>query len=143
MKSQHETRTVKTATALLLTVMLLFFGRKPLPASAAPPTATDASLLLVEGLTNCKESIDLRDASLPVSELGRLYQKVLLDHPELFHVAPRLSCSYTETVTDGIPARTVTAAAFEISTEGNIPLGEELGEIGLTGLCIYSVTPIQ
>lgn len=40
-------------------------------------------------------------------------------------------------------SRTVTAAAFEIVTEGNIPLGEELGEIGLTGLCIYSVTPIQ
>ena len=108
MKSQHETRTVKTATALLLTVMLLFFGRKPLPASAAPPTATDASLLLVEGLTDCKESIDLRDASLPVSELGRLYQEVLLDHPELFHVAPRLSCGHTEAVLDGIPTRTVT-----------------------------------
>ena len=36
-------------------------------------------------------------------------------------------------------SRTVTAAAFEISTEGNIPLGEELGGIGLTGLCVYSV----
>lgn len=40
-------------------------------------------------------------------------------------------------------SRTVTAAAFEIHTEGNIPLGEELGGIGLTGLCVYSVTPIQ
>ena len=40
-------------------------------------------------------------------------------------------------------SRTVTAASFEITTEGNIPLGEELGGIGLTGLCVYSVTPIQ
>lgn len=39
-------------------------------------------------------------------------------------------------------SRTVTAAAFEISTEGNIPLGEELGAMGLTGVCVYSVTPI-
>lgn len=39
-------------------------------------------------------------------------------------------------------SRTVTAAAFEISTEGNIPLGEELQALGLTGLCVYRVTPI-
>jgi hypothetical protein len=49
----------------------------------------------------------------------------------------------TRTLTSPFGSRTVTAAAFEISTEGNIPLGEELGEIGLTGLCVYSVTPIQ
>ena len=49
----------------------------------------------------------------------------------------------TRTLNAPLDSRTVTAAAFEISTEGNIPLGEELGEIGLTGLCIYSVTPIQ
>ena len=39
-------------------------------------------------------------------------------------------------------SRTVTATAFEISTEGNIPLGEELQALGLTGLCVYRVTPI-
>ena len=98
----------KSVTGLILTVALLFFGSSPLIASAAPPTATDASLLLIEGLTVCSESIDLRDASLPVSELGRLYQEVLLSHPELFHVAPRLSYGYTETVVDGIPTRIVT-----------------------------------
>ena len=49
----------------------------------------------------------------------------------------------TRTLNAPFDSRTVTAAAFEIVTEGNIPLGEELGEIGLTGLCIYSVTPIQ
>ena len=49
----------------------------------------------------------------------------------------------TRTLTSPFGSRTVTAAAFEVPTEGNIPLGEELGGIGLTGLCVYSVTPIQ
>ena len=47
-------------------------------------------------------------ALLPVSELGRLYQDVLLSHPELFHVAPRLSYGYTEAVINGTPTRAVT-----------------------------------
>ena len=54
----------------------------------------------------------------------------------LCHASPRI-------LHTPFDSRTVTAAAFEIVTEGNIPLGEELGGIGLTGLCIYSVTPIQ
>ena len=49
----------------------------------------------------------------------------------------------TRTLTSPFDSRTVTAATFEVPTEGNIPLGEELGGIGLTGLCVYSVTPIQ
>ena len=49
----------------------------------------------------------------------------------------------TRTLTSPFDSRTVTAANFEISTEGNIPLGEELQALGLTGLCVYSVTPIQ
>ena len=54
----------------------------------------------------------------------------------LCHAKPR-------TLNAPFASRTVPAAVFEIATEGNIPLGEELGEIGLTGLCVYSVTPIQ
>ena len=46
-------------------------------------------------------------------------------------------------VTQPIPARTVTAAAFEISTEGNIPLGEELQALGLTGVCVYTVEEMR
>ena len=49
----------------------------------------------------------------------------------------------TRTLTSPFGSRTVTAAAFEVPTEGNIPLGEELQALGLTGLCVYSVTPIQ
>lgn len=48
----------------------------------------------------------------------------------------------TRTLTSPMESHTVTAATFEIPTEGNIPLREELGEIGLVGLCVYSVTPI-
>ena len=107
MKPHPQTGIIKSATVLLLTVALLF-GKIPLPVSAAAPAATDPVATLVAGLTACRESIDLRDASLPVGELGQLYQEVLLAHPELFHVAPRLSCGYTETVINGIPTRTVT-----------------------------------
>ena len=49
----------------------------------------------------------------------------------------------TRTLTSQFDSRTVTAATFEVPTEGNIPLGEELQALGLTGLCVYSVTPIQ
>lgn len=48
----------------------------------------------------------------------------------------------TRTLTAPVPTHTVTAATFEITTEGNIPLGEELQAHGLVGLCVYSVTPI-
>ena len=39
-------------------------------------------------------------------------------------------------------SRTVTAATFEIHTEGNIPLAEELQALELTGICVYTVTPV-
>ncbi len=48
----------------------------------------------------------------------------------------------TRTLTAPCDSRTVTAAAFEIPTEGNIPLGEELQALGLTGICVYTVTPL-
>ena len=48
----------------------------------------------------------------------------------------------TRTLTSPFGSRTVTAATFEVPTEGNIPLGEELGGIGLTGICVYTVTPV-
>ena len=94
---------IKNATALILTVAFLFRAL-PVLATDTPDPAT----ALVEGLTDCLTSIDLRGASLPVSELGRLYQNVLLSTPELFHVAPRLSYGYAETLVGGIPTRIVT-----------------------------------
>lgn len=48
----------------------------------------------------------------------------------------------TRTLTSPFGSRTVTAAAFEIHTEGNIPLGEELQALELTGICVYTVTPV-
>ena len=108
MKPHPQTGIAKSATVLLLTVALLLFGKGPLLVSAAAPATADPVATLVAGLTACRESIDLRNASLPVGELGQLYQEVLLTHPELFHVAPRLSCGYAETVINGIPTRTVT-----------------------------------
>ena len=48
----------------------------------------------------------------------------------------------TRTLNAPFDSRTVTAAAFEIHTEGNIPLGEELQALELTGICVYTVTPV-
>lgn len=48
----------------------------------------------------------------------------------------------TRTLTSPFGSRTVTAATFEVPTEGNIPLGEELQALELTGICVYTVTPV-
>ena len=65
---------------------------------------------------------------------------LLLDKENTVH---GLCHAETRTLTSPFGSRTITAATFEIPTEGNIPLGEELQALGLTGLCVYSVTPIQ
>lgn len=120
MRISHRKRTGyrKNATVLLLTVAFLFWwgGTRPLPVSAET-AASDPAAILSAGLTACREAIDLRDASLPVSELGRVYQALLLDRPELFHVAPRLSYGYTDrggvrTVTEVYPVYTLTGEAL-------------------------------
>ena len=103
----------KNATVWLLTVAFLFWRWGHLPVSAENGTATDPTAALVAGLTDCLAAIDLRGASLPVSELGVVYQAILLDRPELFHVAPRLSYGYTEQdgirmVTEVYPVYTMT-----------------------------------
>ena len=102
---RQKTGIIQNATVWLLTVAFLFGVVRPLPVTAKP---ADPAALLAEGLSDCLTAIDLRSASLPVSELGRLYRDLLLDHPELFHVAPRLSCGYVETMVDGTPTRIVT-----------------------------------
>ena len=118
MRSLHSQRTgyLKNATVLLLTAAFLFvwITSFPLPVSAAE---TDPAAILTEGLTACREIIDLSDSSLPVTELGQVYLTVLHSHPELFHVAPRLSYSYTErdgtrTVVQVYPAYTLTGDAL-------------------------------
>ena len=116
MRSSHLQRTgyLKNATVLLLTAAFLFgWVASPLPVAAE----ADPAAILLEGLTDCREAIDLSGASLPVSELGRVYLTILHSHPELFHVAPRLSYSYTErdgtrAVTEVYPAYTLTGDAL-------------------------------
>ena len=109
MRSLHSQRTgyLKNATVLLLTAAFLFvwITSFPLPVSAAE---TNPAAILTEGLTACREIIDLSDSSLPVTELGQVYLTVLHSHPELFHVAPRLSYRCTESTVDGVPTLIVT-----------------------------------
>ncbi len=98
-----------------MTVAFLFgwVASSPLPVAAE----ADPAAILLEGLTDCREAIDLSGASLPVSELGRVYLTILHSHPELFHVAPRLSYSYAErdgtrAVAEVYPAYTLTGDAL-------------------------------
>ena len=93
---------------LLLTVALLFSRGCPLSASAVLPREADPASILLTELVACAETVDMRNVSLPVSELGGVYLNLLHSHPELFHVAMRLSYGYTETVVQGIPTATVT-----------------------------------
>lgn len=108
----HASRLRRIAAILLATALLVRWGGPTHTSATAPssrPAARyDAEALLLEGLTDCAEVIDLRDASLPVAELGSLYLGLLHSHPELFHVAPRLSYGYAETAVRGVPAYTVT-----------------------------------
>ena len=121
MRSSHLQKTgyLKNATVLLLTAAFLFgwVASSPLPAAAETAAHADPAAILLGGLTDCREAIDLSGASLPVAELGRVYVSVLHSHPELFHVAPRLSYSYTErdgtrAVTEVYPAYTLTGDAL-------------------------------
>lgn len=110
MRSSHLQRTgyLKNATVLLLTAAFLFgWVASPLPVAAVTAAKSDPAAILLEGLTDCREAIDLSGASLPVSELGQIYLSVLHSRPELFHVAPRLSYSYTEITAEGTSLRVV------------------------------------
>lgn len=63
---------------------------------------------LVHSLLACAETVDLTDCAITPSALGAVYVRVLQAHPELFHVAPRLSYGYREVIIDGEPVRAVT-----------------------------------
>ena len=84
----------------------------------------------------CPLSMVIREEYTGTAAVEVTHTYLLLDKEDtvrgLFQSAPY-------TLTAPVGSRTVTAASFEIITEGNIPLGEELEEIGLTGVCVYGV----
>ncbi len=63
---------------------------------------------MLAGLLACEAVIDLSEYALPTAELGRLYANLLHSHPELFHVALRLSYTSREVVAGGGRIRLVT-----------------------------------
>lgn len=97
----------KNATVIFLAVAFLFgwWSALFLPASAAE---TEPQGRILAGLLACDGAIDLSDCSLRVSELGQIYASLLHSHPELFHVAPRLSFRTRDVVSDGGIERMVT-----------------------------------
>lgn len=105
--SNQETGYRKNATVMFLAVAFLFgwWSALFLPATAAE---TEPQNRILTGLLACDGVIDLSDCSLPASELGRVYATLLHDHPELFHVAPRLSFRTRDVDIDGLTERTVT-----------------------------------
>lgn len=104
---------MKNAAVLLLTAALLFARSETgfplrLSVTAAEPSPADPAALLLEGLLLCAETVDLSAAALPAEALGTVYTALLHSHPELFHVAPRLSFSYAEITANGGTYRAVT-----------------------------------
>lgn len=77
--------------------------------------ALQADSLLLEGLWECREVIELPEAAIPTDELGRRYLNLLHDHPELFHVAPRLSYTYSPPRA-GAPSRSFVTSVRPVYT---------------------------
>ena len=75
-----------TSVLVLALAVLSVFSR---PVYAV--RSLDPSALLLEGLLACEEAIDLSACALPADDLGVVYARLSYSHPELFHVAPRLS----------------------------------------------------
>lgn len=103
---------IKNATVRLLAVALLFLWGTHILVLEASATKQDPSARLYGGLMACEGAIDLGDASLPTTKLGGLYLDLLHTHPELFHVALRLTYGYIEvegvrTVTEVYPVYTL------------------------------------
>ncbi len=99
---------MKSATGILLTVALLFsWWGGGLSVGAVTTETSDPAEVLLTGLLACDEVIDLSACTLPVTELGRLYAYLIQSHPELFHVALRLSYTFREVTADGETVRLV------------------------------------
>ncbi len=87
-------RRIRAAICLLLWILLSECLSFPIRATepAGPPPLESC---LLEGLLACETALDLSDHALPVAELAAVYAGVLQDHPELFHVAPRMTYTYS------------------------------------------------
>ena len=110
--SRQKNGLMKNATARLLAVALLFLWGTHASVIGVSAAEQDPSARLYEGLMACEAAIDLGDASLPTAGLGGLYLELLHTHPELFHVALRLTYGYIEvagvrTVTEVYPVYTL------------------------------------
>ena len=92
-----------------LGALLLCLWALRIPTRAVKAEDPDPAALLLEGFLNCAETVDLSAAALPAADLGRLYADLLHSHPELFHVALRLSYTSREAVAEGASQRLVTA----------------------------------
>ena len=68
---------------------------------------SDPSAILLDGLLACETAIDLTACALLAADLGRVYADLLHSHPELFHVALRLSFASREIMVDGETVRLV------------------------------------
>lgn len=53
-----------------------------------------------------------------------------------------LSTAEPRRLTQPLPARTFPAVEVDFPAEGSVPLEEELRERGVTGVCVYTVTPV-
>ena len=106
MRVRHSQKTGygKNATVLLLTVAFLFCRGNGIfltvSAEEVDTPRVKAAALLLDGLLDCADVVELGTAELPVERLGEVYGDLLWSYPELFHVAMRLS--YTTYYREGV-----------------------------------------
>ena len=100
---------IKRATGIFLSVALLFsWGGGCLPVRAVHTETADSAEILLAGLLACDEVIDLSACAISGTDLGQVYADLLYGHPELFHVALRLSFASREATFGGESVRLVT-----------------------------------
>ena len=116
----QKTGYAKNATVFFLTVAFLFgWWGGGLSVHAVHTKGTDPAEVLLAGLLACEAAVDLSDCALPVTQLGRVYADLLYSHPELFHVAPRLSFTSREATVNGEALRLVAEVYPAYTLSGN------------------------
>ena len=129
----------KNATVLLLTVAFLFCRGEEIfltvSAEETDSPRAKATAILLVGLLDCSDVLELETAELPAELLGEVYGDLLWSYPELFHVAMRLS--YTAYWRDGVrlvgevyPAYTLTGDALAAARQAyREAISDLLGEL--------------
>ncbi len=83
--------------------------------------------------------LDVTEEYMGTREVEAACTYILLDKDQTVH---GVSSPPPRRLTQPIPAHTFPAAEFAYLSKGEIPIDEELPREGVTGICVYTVTPV-